>query len=157
MTDAVSWILRQMGLETLSGQAYQVCNYSDDLGGVEATGDRAWAAFNMLAWLLEGLGLQESKKKAVPPSTTITYLGVQVNSLTMEMSVPPDKLTELKAEIAKWLRKSTISKRELQSNLDPQTQPIRQYCVAHLPEDRGMRNSSCHPYIGIGNPQHCWN
>ena len=35
----------------------------------------------------------------------------------MQMSVPPDKLTEVKADISRWVRKTTISKRELQSLL----------------------------------------
>ena len=117
LTDAVSWILRQFGLETDEEMIYQVCNYVDDLGGVEPTKERAQAAYDTLAWLLEDLGLQESKKKAVPPTTQITYLGVQFNSMTMQMSVPPEKLTEVKAEICRWVRKSTISKKELQSLL----------------------------------------
>ena len=117
VTDAVSWILRQLGLQTNQEKKYEVCNYVDDLGGVEPTKERAYAAFNALAWLLNDLGLQESKKKAVAPTTQITYLGVQFNSITMEMSVPPEKMTEVKAEITRWLRKTTISKRELQSLL----------------------------------------
>ena len=91
VTDAVSWILRQLGLQTNQEKKYEVCNYVDDLGGVEPTKERAYAAFNALAWLLNDLGLQESKKKAVAPTTQITYLGVQFNSITMEMSVPPEK------------------------------------------------------------------
>ena len=117
VTDAVSWILRQLGLQTSAELIYQVCNYVDDLGGVEPNKERAQEAFETLAWLLKDLGLQESKKKAVAPTTEITYLGVQFNSKTMEMSVPPEKMTEVKAEITRWVRKSTISKRELQSLL----------------------------------------
>ena len=117
VTDAVAWILRQLGLQTDAETIYQVCNYVDDLGGVEPTKERAKAAFDALAWLLGDLGLEESKKKAVAPTTKITYLGIQFDSLTMEMVVPPEKITEVKADIGKWINKSTISKRELQSLL----------------------------------------
>ena len=117
VSDAVSWILRNLGLETIMQKLYNVCNYVDDFGGVEATEDRATAAFEALAILLDDLGLQESKKKAVSPTTSITFLGVMFDSQRMEMSVPPDKVTEIKAEIRKWLKKTTISKRELQSLL----------------------------------------
>jgi hypothetical protein len=117
VTDAVSWILRRLGLETDEGVPYQVCNYSDDLGGVEPSHSRATAAFNKLNWLLSDLGLQESHKKAEAPTTMITYLGVQFDSISMTMSVPPDKVTEIKAEIGLWLKKSTITKRDLQSLL----------------------------------------
>ena len=40
-TDAVSWIVRQLGLETVEEQEYQVCNYVDDFGGVESSEERA--------------------------------------------------------------------------------------------------------------------
>ena len=33
------------------------------------------------------------------------------------MSVPPDKITEIKSEIGKWARRTTITKKELQSLL----------------------------------------
>ena len=117
VTDAVSWILRRLGFETDEEIPYQVCNYSDDLGGVESSHCRATAAYNKLNWLLSDLGLQESVKKAEAPSTRITYLGVQFDSVSMTMSVPPEKITEIKAEIGLWLRKSTITKRDLQSLL----------------------------------------
>ena len=117
VTDAVTWILRRLGLEVDDGKPYEACNYVDDIGGVEATKERAMQAFQKLGWLLSDLGLAESKKKAEPPTTQITYLGVQFNSEEMTMSVPPDKITEIKAEIGRWVRRTTITKRELQSLL----------------------------------------
>ena len=116
VTDAVSWIFRRLGLES-SEDFYQVCNYVDDLGGVEETLARALEAFRALGNLLDDLGLQESVKKAVAPTQVITYLGVKFNTITMEMSVPPEKLSEVKEEIRRWQKKTTISKRELQSLL----------------------------------------
>ena len=117
VTDGVAWILRRLGLESGDGRQYQVCNYVDDLGGVESTKVRAKQAYVALGELLEDLGLQESAKKAVPPTTEITYLGVQFNSISMQMAVPPEKLAEIKEEIRRWERKTTITKKELQSLL----------------------------------------
>ena len=45
---------------------YQVCNYSDDLGGVEEEEVKAQESFDKLGWLLGELGLVESTKKAEP-------------------------------------------------------------------------------------------
>ena len=117
VTDAVSWILRGLGTDVGDGQPYNVCNYSDDLGGVEKTLDRALSAYHKLNWLLSDLGLEESVKKAEPPTTCITYLGVQFDSVKMTMSVPPEKVTEIKAEIGLWVRKTAITRRDLQSLL----------------------------------------
>ena len=59
----------------------------------------------------------ESTKKAEAPTTRITFLGIQFDSLAMTMLVPPEKLTEVKSEIRSWLRRTTITKKELQSLL----------------------------------------
>ena len=117
VTDAVSWILRCLGLETDVEKPFNVVNYVDDLGGVEKTLERARHAFNKLGWLLKDLGLAESVDKAEPPTTKITYLGVEFDSQAMEMRVPPQKLEEIKSEIRRWLKRTTISKKELQSLL----------------------------------------
>ena len=106
VTDAVSWILRRLGRDIGEGRPFNICNYVDDLGGVEKTKKRASDAFLGLNSLLSELGLKESLKKAEPPTTTITYLGVQFDSVKMTMSVPPDKITEIKAEIGAWTRKT---------------------------------------------------
>ena len=116
-TDAVAWAHRQSGLETDLEQMFNVVNYSDDLGGVEYSAVQAQRSFLALADLLADLGLAESTDKAVAPSTEMVYLGVQFDTKAMTMSVPPDKLAELKEEIDRWARKSTITKRELQSLL----------------------------------------
>jgi hypothetical protein len=67
--------------------------------------------------LMEDLGLVESSKKAEAPSQEMVYLGVMFDSSTMEMRVPPDKLAEIKSEIGQWSRKSTITRKNLQSLL----------------------------------------
>ena len=66
---------------------------------------------------MDDLGLEESSKKAESPSQELVYLGVMFDSVAMEMRVPPDKLVEVKSEIRKWSRKSTITKKSLQSLL----------------------------------------
>ena len=116
-TDAVSWIHRKSGLNTREEKEYNICNYSDDLGGVESTAERAESSYLGLAALFSDLGLSESSSKASPPSRQMVYLGVQFDTHKMEMSVPADKLAELKAEIDKWARKTVITKRELQGLL----------------------------------------
>ena len=117
LTDAVSWIHRRRGLETSEEQMFNVENYSDDLGGCESTRARAFESFGQLGFLFQDLGLEESIKKAEEPSTKMTYLGVMFDTEAMEMRVPPEKLSEIKAEINLWARKTTIMKRELQSVL----------------------------------------
>ena len=71
---------------------------------------RAMAAYQKLSLLLTDLGLEESVKNAEPPTTCITYLGVQFDSVMLTMSVALEKVTEIKAEIGLWVRKTTITR-----------------------------------------------
>ena len=70
-----------------------------------------------MANLLEDLGLEESKEKYHPPSTSMPYLGVQFDSERMTMSIPPDKLQELREDVNLWTRKTTSTKKTLQQLL----------------------------------------
>jgi hypothetical protein len=117
LTDALAWIHRRQGLETAEEKQFNVINYSDDLGGCETNLTRAEESFNKLKVLMDDLGLEESSKKAESPSQELVYLGVMFDSVAMEMRVPPDKLAEIKSEIGQWSRKSTITRKNLQSLL----------------------------------------
>ena len=117
ITDALSWIHRQSGLDTLTESLYNCINYCDDLGGAETLKERADQSFTRLGTLLSELGLAESVDKARAPSTEMVYLGVQFDTVTMTMSVPPEKLAEVKEEIERWHRKSTAAKKPFQSLL----------------------------------------
>ena len=117
ITDALSWIHKQSGLESEGEKTNHCINYCDDLGGAESSKGRADSSFNCLGTLLIELGLAKSIEKARAPSTEMVYLGVQFNSIAMTMSVPPDKLAEVKEEIERWYRKTTAAKKPLQSLL----------------------------------------
>ena len=117
LTDALSWIHRRLGLESAGGKLFNVVNYSDDLGGCEADLSRAEESFTKLKQLMDDLGLEESAKKAEAPTNQLVYLGVLFDSITMQMRVPPEKLAEIKSEITQWSRKTTITRKNLQSLL----------------------------------------
>ena len=117
ITDSVTWIHRRLGLETAAENMFRSINYSDDIGGCEDTLDKANAAYDALAILLDDLGLKESKSKAHSPSTRMPYLGVEFDTRKMVMSVPPEKVAELQDDISKWTRKTTATKKNLQQLL----------------------------------------
>jgi hypothetical protein len=117
ITTAASWIHQRLGLETCVEQPYNSINYSDDIGGAEKTFERAVQSYNALADLLQDLGLTESISKAHKPSTSMPYLGVNFDTVRMRMSIPADKLTEVRDEIAAWVRKTKATKKGLQQLL----------------------------------------
>ena len=119
LTTAVCWVHQRLGLETDDETKYNSLNYCDDFGGVEETEVRALESSEAMAILLDDLGLEESKDKYHPPSTSMPYLGVQFDSenLMMMMSVPGDKVEELRQELHLWARKKKATKKTLQQLL----------------------------------------
>ena len=117
VTTAVTWIHRNLGLDTDIEEKFNSLNYSDDIGGCEKSYDRALQSFIALGELFTDLGLKESTSKAHPPSTSMPYLGIQFNTTTMKMSIPPDKVAEVREEVSLWVKKSSASKKHLQQLL----------------------------------------
>ena len=117
VSTAVTWIHRRLGLETDEEALYNSLNYCDDIGGAESSLERAVEAFNSLGKLFTELGLRESLSKAHPPSTSMPYLGIQFDTINMVMSIPPEKVAEVREEVSLWRRKSSASKKSLQQLL----------------------------------------
>ena len=117
VTTAVTWAHRRLGLDYDDQQMFNSLNYSDDIGGGEQSLDRATLSFNALGSLLSDLGLDESKSKAHPPSTSMPYLGILFDTIKMRMSIPPEKIAEVREEISLWMKRTTASKKSLQQLL----------------------------------------
>ena len=144
VSDATAWIHRNNGLEYIPGAGevqrhqthverrnpaivpipdpnkpspYNIVNYSDDFAGCETGLHKATASFMGLGSLMKALGLAESADKACPPSTNMVFLGVQFDTVKLTMSVPAEKIQELRVDLATWLKKTTAVKKDLQSIL----------------------------------------
>lgn len=108
MTNAISFIMFKIGVLIL--------NYLDDLASAE-TRENAEFAYCTLGTVLQKCGIEESVDKASPPSTIMTFIGVLFNSETMTVEVTPERLTEIKALIVRWLDKDQATLKEIQSLL----------------------------------------
>ena len=53
--------------------------------------------------------------KVVGPATTLTFLGIELDSVSMVMRLPKPKLERLKASLSRWLGRGSARKRQLQS------------------------------------------
>lgn len=93
---------------------FHVLNYLDDFAGVEVS-DRANQAFEFLGSILASLGLGESEAKAVAPTTSIEFLGIRFDTMSMTMEVTPRRLSQTISEVSCWLNKERAKLRELQS------------------------------------------
>ena len=108
MSDAVRFIMTQEG--------HSIWNYIDDFLCVSLP-SKIHTTFSRLQELLGELGLSVSAKKLVPPSTRVTCLGIQVDTVNLSISIPTEKLQVIKDMCKNWAQKTFCSKRELQSLL----------------------------------------
>lgn len=76
---------------------------------------KCYSALLAFYQLAKDIGLPIKSAKTVYPTTTLTFLGLELDTLKMEIRLPLDKLTQLKAEIKKFQTKHSATLKELQS------------------------------------------
>ena len=108
ISDAVRFIMSQEG--------HGIWNYIDDFLCVSLP-SKIDATFSRLQGLLQELGLTVSAKKLVAPSTQVTCLGIVVDTVALSVSIPSDKLSDIKSICSQWDTKQYCTKKELQSLL----------------------------------------
>ena len=108
-SDAIRYIMKNQGFSTMF-------NYIDDLiyVGLPHEIDQS---FKFLQHLLRDLGLEVSSSKLVAPTTQITCLRILVDTIAQTISIPSDKLCQIKGICSSWSTKTYCSKRDLQSLL----------------------------------------
>ena len=97
VTDSIRFIMKNSGFLDLY-------NYVDDLiyCGTPST---IFSAYEKLSSPLVQLGLQIIVTKLVPPSTSVTCLGILIDTETRTMSVPPEKLHNILQLCYQWENK----------------------------------------------------
>ena len=93
----------------------QAVNYLDDFLVLGHTKEEAPLAQNIVIKTLRYLGFYISWAKVTPPSKICRYLGLDVDSIEMELRLPKDKLEKLIISVNLFKDKSSISKQELES------------------------------------------
>ncbi len=71
-------------------------------------------ALQRAAALCERLGLPVAPHKTVGPTTTLTFLGIEMDSEAQLLRLPADKLDRLRQTLARWGSKRHATKHELQ-------------------------------------------
>ena len=60
------------------------------------------------------MGLKEALEKTVPPCTVMIFLGIQVNTLSLTLTIPADKWEEIQQELWLWKNKNTATLKQTQ-------------------------------------------
>jgi hypothetical protein len=99
--------------------------------------------------LCHRLGLPITEAKTVWPSTRVQLHGLEVDTTTMELRLPPDKLADLKQRGADMYRRRKVTLQELQSLLGS----LNFACRAIVP-GRPFRRRLIDLTAGIQRPHH---
>ena len=108
-SDAIRYIMKNHGFHT-------IFNYIDDLIYV-GLNHEIHQSFTFLQNLLQDLGLEVSPSKLGAPATQVVCLGILVDMVAQTISIPKDKLHQIKDICSSWSSKTYCSKRDLQSLL----------------------------------------
>ena len=108
VADAAQWMLVQRGIQ-------RILHYLDDFVFVEADWASAQRAKGELCALFRTLGLPLEPSKLEGPDTCLTFLGIEVDRVRLQLRLPSDKLERLEEELRAARGRRTMFKRELQS------------------------------------------
>ena len=106
-------------------------NYLDDFIGV-APPDKAERDLRKLGWLLQDIGVWESEHKACPASSLMVMLGIMFNTIDMTISIAPEQVDEIQAELDTWCNRAKMSHKQLEfliGKLQFASQVIRVGCM----------------------------
>ena len=99
----------------LARRGYTAIVYLDDFLIIESNYERCQEAYTELLSLLQNLGFTINWDKVEAPCQKLTFLGVEIDSVSRTLSLPTDKLSELQTLLNSWLHKKKATKKELQS------------------------------------------
>ena len=94
--------------------------------------DKAKKDFHKLGWLSQDIGVWESEHKACPPSSLMVVLGIMFNTIDMTISISPERVDEIQAELDSWCNRAKMSHKQLESltgKLQFMSQVIRAGCI----------------------------
>ena len=98
----------------MSRRGFTVVVYLDDFLVVAPTLAECKLAYDTLCTLLMDLGFELSSNKLVPPCQQLTFLGILIDTVSLRLSLPSNKLDLLQSEIKAFMLKKRASKRQLQ-------------------------------------------
>ncbi|CAC5402088.1 unnamed protein product [Mytilus coruscus] len=99
----------------MSRRGFTVIAYLDDFFICERTKQRCAHGLRVLIDLLRKLGFAISWSKVFDPCQKLVFLGVEIDSTSLELRLPLTKLEQLRAELADFKQRKHVSKKQLQS------------------------------------------
>lgn len=108
LTQAVKRMLKRKGL-------HATVVYLDDFFIKADTFQECVNALNIVIELLRKLGFSINWRKVTDPTTRIVFLGIEIDSVSMCLRLPDEKLQQVREELLRFQSRKRASKKQLQS------------------------------------------
>lgn len=92
----------------LKKQGVSCINYLDDLLIVSDSKTKNWIDLDKTINLLVSLGFIINWDKVEPPTQSLSFLGVAIDSVSRTLALPQAKILEVKILLQNWLSKKTM-------------------------------------------------
>ena len=123
LADLLAWIMEQHGAQPL-------LHYLDDFLTIGPPNSNICQQnLDTIKQICDILGVPLALEKVEGPATSLSFLGITLDTVTMEARLPPEKLRRLQLLVTEWLDKSKATKRDILSlvgHLQHATKVIRQ-------------------------------
>ena len=109
VADALEWAMKKRGVSAAE-------HYLDDfilLGSPHS--QECQANLDTALTVCSTLGVPLAREKLVGPATCLTFLGIEVDTASLELHLPKEKLMALRDTVMDWQGKKCCTKRELLS------------------------------------------
>ena len=109
MADLLAWVATDQGV-------YYLIHYLDDyLTAGQPNSAECQQNLSRLTAICQALGIPLAADKLAGPTTSLEFLGIQLDTSKMEARLPDKKMARLKQLITEWQRKKHAKKREILS------------------------------------------
>ena len=107
--DDLQWLIQKQGVES-------IFHYLDNFITVGKPGSpECEINMKIMEQMCKDTGTPVEEDKCEGQATTIRFLGIELDTVAMEMRLPEDKLQQLRKQVHDWRGKKAVSKRELLS------------------------------------------
>jgi hypothetical protein len=106
---AIHWIAEhKLGIKLM-------IHYIDDYLVISIGAELAEAQLSAVLKLFKMLGVPLAEDKKEGPTNKLTFLGIQIDTLTMTISIDPVRLTHIQSTLSDWLKLSQASIKQVES------------------------------------------
>ena len=111
LADGLQWVLEQRGVS-------YIAHYLDDFITIgPPNSNQCFRNLHIITETCRELGIPLAPHKLVGPTTCIVFLGIEIDTITMELRLPQDKLDKLKELLSNWIFFTYCKPEDLESLL----------------------------------------